>query len=59
MTMHKALYPWDGVDRLQVSRKGGREFASIDSADASIQWLEDYIKSAEEDWLQPQKKKYR
>ena len=45
MTMHKALYPRDDVDRLYVSRKeGGRGLASIeDSVDASIQRLEDYI----------------
>ena len=45
MTMHKALYPRDDVDRLYVSRKeGGRGLASIeDTVDASIQRLEDYI----------------
>ena len=45
MTMHKALHPWDDVDRLYVLRKvGGRGLASIeDSVDASIQRLEDYI----------------
>ena len=45
MTMHKALHPRDDVDRLYVSRKeGGRGLASIeDTADASIQRLEDYI----------------
>ena len=44
MTMHKALNPRDDVDRLYVSRKGGRELASIeDSVDASMQRLEDYI----------------
>ena len=43
--MHKALHPRDDFDRLYVSRKeGGRGLASIeDSADASIQRLEDYI----------------
>ena len=43
--MHKALHPWDDVDRLYVSRKeGGRGLASIeDSVVASIQRLEDYI----------------
>ena len=42
MTMHKALYPRDDVDKLYVSRKeGGRGLASIE--DASIQQLEDYI----------------
>ena len=45
MTMHKALHPRDGVDRLYVSRKrGGRGLSSIeDSVDVSIQRLEDYI----------------
>ena len=44
MTMHKALHPRDDVDRLYVSRKGGRGLVSIeDSIDASIQRLEDYI----------------
>ena len=49
MTMHKALYPRDDVDRLYVSRKeGGRGLASIeDSVDASIQRLEDYIEKHE------------
>ena len=45
MTMHKALYPRDDVDRLYVSRKDGEiGLASIeDSVDASIQRWEDYI----------------
>ena len=45
MTMHKALYHRDDVDRQYVSRKqGGRGLAIIeDSVDASIQRLEDYI----------------
>ena len=45
-TMHKSLHPRDDVDRLYVSRKGAeRGLASIqDSVDASIQWLEDWIK---------------
>ena len=45
MTMHKALYPRDYVDRLYVSRiEGGRELASIeDSGDESIQRLDDSI----------------
>ena len=46
MTMHKALYSRDDVDRLYVSRKGGRGLTSIeDSVDASIQRLEDYIQN--------------
>ena len=49
MTMHKALYPRDDVDRLYVSRKeGGRGLTRIgDSVDASIQRLEDYIEKHE------------
>ena len=49
MTMHKALYPRDDVDRLYVPRKErGRGLTSIeDSVDASIQWLEDYIEKHE------------
>ena len=50
MTIHKALHPRNDVDRLYVSRKeGGRWHANTE--EASIQ-LEDYIKYAEEDWLQ-------
>ena len=41
MTMHKALHSRDDVDRLYVSRKeAGR---GLDSVDASIQRVEDYI----------------
>ena len=49
MTMHKALHPRDGVDRLYVPRKeGGGGLASIeDSVDTSIQRLEDYIEKHE------------
>ena len=49
MTMHKALYPRDDVDRLYVSRKdGGRGLDCIeDTVDASIQRLEDYIEKHE------------
>ena len=49
MTMHKALHPRDGEDRLYVPRKeGGRGLARIkDSVDASIQWLEIYIEKHE------------
>ena len=46
MTMHKALHPRDGIERLYVSRKEERrEFASIeDYVDAAIRRLEDFIK---------------
>ena len=49
MTMHKALYLRDDVDRLYVSRKeAGRGLASIeDTVDASIQQLKDYIQKHE------------
>ena len=41
MTMHKTLHPRDNVDRLYVSRKGGKGLTSFgDNADASIQRLE-------------------
>ena len=47
--VHKALHTTDEVDRLYVSRKeGGRGLGSIqDSADISVQWLDDYIKKAQ------------
>ena len=46
MMMHKALHPRNDVDRLFMSRKGGRRgLASIeDNMDVSIQRLENYIK---------------
>ena len=45
MAMHKALQPWNDVDRLYDSRKEGRGAAIIqDSVDTSIQRLDDYIK---------------
>ena len=55
-TIHEALHPRDDVDRLYVTRKdGGSGQASIeDSVDASIQWLEDYIKITKEEWLEQQ-----
>ena len=55
MTISKSLHSRDDVDRLYVSREEvGRGLANIeDKVDASIQRLEDYIKIAEEEWLQP------
>ena len=49
MTMHKALHPRDGVDKVYVSRKeGGRGLTSIkDNVDTSIRQLEDYIEKYE------------
>ena len=48
--MHKALHPRTDVGRLYVSRKEGRRgFASVeDSADASLQRLEDYTEKHKE-----------
>ena len=53
MTMHKALYPSDDVDRLYVSKKeGGRGLASIDdTVDASIQRLEDNTEKRERELI--------
>ena len=53
LTMHKALYPRDDVDRLYVSRKeGGRRLASMeDRVDALIRRLEDYIEKKHEGGL--------
>ena len=47
MTIHKALHSRDDIDGLYVSRKeGGRGLTNIvDSVDASIQQLKDYIKT--------------
>ena len=43
MTMHKALQSRDDVDRLYVSRKGGRGLTRTeDSVEATIPRLEDY-----------------
>ena len=45
MTIHKALYPRDDVNRLYVSiKEGGRRLASVeDSLNTSIKRLKDYI----------------
>ena len=50
MTMHLVLHPRDDIDRLNVSRKeGGKGLTSTeDRIDASIQRLEDNIKSGED-----------
>ena len=49
MTKHLALHPRDDIDRLYVSRKGGRRPTSIeDSVDASIQRLEDNVEKCRE-----------
>ena len=42
MTMHKALYPRDDVDKLYVSRKEGRRgLTSIEDSVAAL--IQDYI----------------
>ena len=42
--MNKALYPRDNLDRLYMTRKGGRDIASIEhSIDISIRELEECI----------------
>ena len=53
MTMHKALYPRDDVDRQYVSRKEGEKgLASIENSfDASIQRHEDYIEKHERELI--------
>ena len=58
MTMNKALYPREDVDRLNVSRKeGGRGLTSIeDSVDASIQRLEESI---EKHWRRLENETYK
>ena len=50
MTMHKTLYPSDGIDQLYVSRKrGGRRLSNIlDCVDVSIQGHKNYIKNRKE-----------
>ena len=49
ITLHKALFPRDNVDRQYASKKGGRGFTCIeDSVDASVQRLEDYIERCED-----------
>ena len=47
MTIHKALNPRDDIDKLNMSRKGGKKLACVD-VDASIQGLEIYIKKIKE-----------
>ena len=50
--MYKALHAWDDIDCMCPEKK--EETVSIqDSDNVSIQWLEDYIKSAVEHWFQP------
>ena len=47
--MHKMLHPRNDINRIYVSRKGGRGLISIeDCIDSSIQKFEDYIKTDKE-----------
>ena len=50
MTIHKALYPRDDIDRLHVTRKeGGREVTSIENnVYTPIRQPEDYIRKNKE-----------
>ncbi len=48
MTMHLALHHGDDMDTLNVSKRGRRLTSTEDSIDASIQRLEEDIKSAED-----------
>ena len=49
MTMYKALYLCDDIERPYKSRKGGRELASIEYyIDPSVQGLEGYNKKSKE-----------
>ena len=47
--IHKVLYPRDDIDRLYVSRKGGRIFTNIeDNIDTLRKRRKDYIKDNKE-----------
>ena len=61
MPMHKALHPRDNVDRLYVSRKEGeRGLTSIENTiDASIQWVEEYIKKVQRKIYYRDQKQYK
>ena len=50
MTIRKALYPRDNIDRLNMSRKeGGRGLAVFeDCVDSSTQGFENYVKKSKE-----------
>ena len=53
--MYKALHPRDDIDRLYVTRKEGKGFASIENCENAflqgLQGLKDNIKRARKDWL--------
>ena len=61
MTMHKALHPRNGVEKLYVSWKEGvRGLANIqNSVNASIQLSEDYIKKGQRKTDHGNQKQYR
>ena len=54
MTIHKALYPRDDVNRLHMPRKRGERgpTSTEHTVDASIQRLEDTIEKRSVNWLQ-------
>ena len=52
MTMHLVLHHGDDMGTLNVSKRGRRLTSTEDSIDASIQRLEEDIKSAEDNWFQ-------
>ena len=49
--MHLALYHGDDMDTLNVSKRRRGLTSTEDSIDASIQRLEEDIKSAEDNWF--------
>ena len=55
MTMHKALYVGDNIDRsLYLSRKEGRRMVSIEECiDASKEGLKEYTEMDKDKLLQP------
>ena len=43
--MYKVLHPWDDIDRLYVSRKGGGSvLANIEDSVYTLSWLKDNVK---------------
>ena len=52
MTMHKALHPRDGIDRLYISRKEWERglVSSKDCVDTSIQGCKECIKKRKNLW---------
>ena len=56
MTRHQALHPWDDVDKLFVLTKKEEEDLPAFKMASMYRYndKETKLKSAEEDWLQPQ-----